>query len=474
MPERRRLIVVSNRGPVAYDRSADGTRVARRGAGGLVTALAPLVSRHDVTWVASAMSQEERRIAGAGAVEETAADGSRYRLHLVGVPEEAYRLYYDVVANPVLWFVQHGLWERLLDPAADLRTPWREGYVAVNEAFAAAVLSELDRDPEAAVLFQDYHLYVAPRLVRERRPAAMLSHFVHIPWVGADAWRVLPEEIVAAIHDGLLANDTVGFHTERWRRAFLDSCGTCLGSTAAAGTLVTACPISVDAAEFEALGRADEVRRRVADLLPRRPERVVLRVDRTDPSKNATRGFEAFGRLLERRPDLRGRVVMLALLHPSRLSIPEYRLYAEELERAAETVNRTFATAEWTPVVIDLRDDFMLSVAAYRDYDVLLVNSVMDGLNLVAKEAPLVNTRDGALVLSRTTGAFDELEPWVVPCDPLDVDDQAAALERALELPAETRRRHAEAIRRHVAANDLDRWASAQLEALDRASTMRT
>jgi trehalose 6-phosphate synthase len=470
---RRRLIVVSNRGPVAYGRGEDGGRVARRGAGGLVTALAPLVSRHDVTWIASAMSEEERDLAAAGPVVETARDGSRYRLRLVRVPGPAYRLFYDVFANPVLWFVQHGLWGRMLDPAADLSGPWRDGYGVVNRAFADVVVEELDRDPDAAVLFQDYHLYLAPRLVRDRRPDALLAHFVHIPWVGPEDWRVLPGEIVRAIHDGLLANDTVGFHTERWRAAFLASSEAFLGPGATERALVTACPISVDAAEFEELGGRADVRRRVGELMPRRPERLVLRVDRTDPAKNVTRGFEAFGLLLERRPDLSGRVGMLALLHPSRLSIPEYRAYADELERAARAVNERFRTPDWAPITIDLRDDFLLSVAAYRDYDVLLVNSVLDGLNLVAKEAPLVNARDGVLVLSRTTGAFEELREWVVPCDPLDLGDQAGALERALELAPDTRRRWLAAIRDQVETHDLDRWTEAQLEALDRASTMR-
>ena len=474
MPVRRRLIVVSNRGPVAYGRDEHGTLVARRGAGGLVTALAPLVSRHDVTWIASAMSDEEREFGAAGPVEERAPDGSRYRLRLVDVEPEAYRLYYDVVANPALWFVQHGLWGWMLEPDADLTRPWREGYETVNEAFARAVIAEIDRDPGAAVLFQDYHLYRAPRLVREQRPDAVLSHFVHIPWVGAEDWEVLPGEIVRSIHDGLLANDTIGFHTERWRAAFLASCAAWLdGGRGGREPLVTACPISVDAREFGALAERADVRARAADLLPSRPERLIVRVDRTDPAKNGIRGFRAFGLLLERRPDLRGRVTMLALLYPSRLAIPEYAAYADGLEAAARAVNDVFASPDWTPVVLDLRDDFLLSVAAYRDYDVLLVNSVKDGLNLVAKEAPLVNARDGVLVLSREAGAFDELSDWVVPVDPLDVDDQARALERALELPVETRRSWLASIRARVRAHDLDAWTAAQLAGLDRASTMR-
>jgi trehalose 6-phosphate synthase len=473
MARRRRLIVVSNRGPVTYGRDENGEPAVRRGAGGLVTALSPLVSRHEVTWIASAMSPDERELAASGPVEETALDGSRYRLRLVAPDPEAYRLYYDVIANPVLWFVQHGLWDWMVEPDADLTVPWRDGYVAVNRVFAEAVVDELDRDPGAAVFFQDYHLYVAPRLVRDRRPDALLSHFVHIPWVGSAAWAVLPPEIVRAIHDGLTANDVVGFHTERWRAAFAESCASCVGGRAAGGPLVTVCPISVDADEFEELGGREDVRQRADDLFLSRPERVILRVDRTDPAKNAIRGFRAFGRLLERRPDLCGRVGMLALLHPSRLSIPEYAAYAAELERTAAAVNGAFATAAWTPVTLDLRDDFLLSVAAYRDYDVLLVNSIKDGLNLVAKEAPLVNARDGVLVLSRETGAFDELEHWVVPVDPLDVENQADALEHALELPLHVRRSWLTAIRAQVHEHDLDSWVAAQLEALDRASTMR-
>ncbi len=220
MSERRKLIVVSNRGPIAYARE-DGERVARRGAGGLVTALAPLVSHHDVTWIASALSEEDRAVAAEGPLEETASDGSRYRLRLVAHPPEAYDLYYNVVANPTLWFLQHGLWARKHDPGADLSHAWENGYLAVNRGFADAVVEELGRHPGAAVFFHDYHLYAAPRLVRLRCPEAALAHFIHVPWVEAGDWAVLAPAIVRTIHAGLLANDVVGFHTERWRQAFL-------------------------------------------------------------------------------------------------------------------------------------------------------------------------------------------------------------------------------------------------------------
>jgi trehalose 6-phosphate synthase len=464
---RRKLIVVSNRGPVGFDLDRDGNRVERRGAGGLVTALRPLVARHEVTWVASATGAEERRIAAAGAIETAMREGWRYRLRLVAHEPAAYDLFYNVVANPVLWFVQHGLWELKHRPDAELSRPWRDGYEAVNAGFAEAVADELERTPDAAVFFHDYHLYLAPRLVRERRPEALLSHFVHIPWPEPPAWRVLPDPFVRAIHEGLLANDVVGFHTDRWRRRFLASCREF--GLAVDESRVTARPISVDAAEFDALARSEPVLERERALVAGRPERLVLRVDRTDPSKNVVRGLRAFGLLLDRRPDLVRRVRMLALLDPSRQTIPEYVDYRAAIEREAAAVE------ERHPGALHLRiaDDFPGSVAAYKQFDVLLVNAVADGLNLVSKEAPLVNVRDGVVVLSENAGSIEELREWVLPVDPLDLEAQVVALEHALELSAVERARRATAIAGHVRAHDLSEWAAGQLSDLERASTMR-
>src|SRR3954453_1273870 len=228
MPRRRKLIVVSNRGPVTYARNADGERVARRGGGGLVTALRSLVELHDVTWIASGMSDEDRAVAvdsGGGAIEEESRDGSPFRLRLLAHDETAYDWLYNVISNPMLWFLQHSLWELAYTPAIDiaLKHAWTDGYVRVNESFAAAVLEELEADPETPVFFHDYHLYLAPRFVRARAPDALLAHFVHIPWPQPDYWHVLPDELRRSIHDGLLANDVIGFHANRWRINFLRS-----------------------------------------------------------------------------------------------------------------------------------------------------------------------------------------------------------------------------------------------------------
>ena len=477
---RRAILVVANRGPVTYERDASGERIARRGGGGLVTALGGLLAHHDVTWIASTLSDEDRALAGE-AFDETSRDGSPYRMRFVAHDPRAYDLYYNVFANPTLWFLQHYLWglgeAPDLDPA--LHDAWDRGYVAVNEAFADATLAELERQPGAAVLFHDYHLYLAPALVRAARPDVPTSHFVHIPWPEPDYWHALPESMRRAVHEGLLANDVVGFHTVRWRRAFLACCETLLGAHVdgevvthrGRRTHVTAHPIGIDAEEFDRLVDDSAVRERERDLLERRPEQLVLRVDRTDPSKNVVRGFRAFGLLLERHPELHGRVGMLALLTPSRQDIPQYADYVRAVEESVRDVNERFGRDGWTPVLLDVADDFARSVAGYRQFDVLLVNPVFDGLNLVAKEAMLVNARDGVLVLSENSGAYEELADWAVGVSPLDISGQADALYAALTMPAEERRTRGEAIREHVRRHDIREWIAAQLDDLD-ASTI--
>lgn len=466
MATRPPLVVVSNRGPIGLRRDARGELVTTRGGGGLVTALRPIVDRHDVTWVASAMNDVEREIGAAGPRDERSAAGTPFRLRLVAHLPETYRRFYGVMANPVLWFVQHGLWDLKRDPDADLTRPW-QAYSEANRAVARVAIEELDRVPDARLFVHDYHLYLVPQLVRSVRPDVRIAHFVHVPWVDPGAWAALPDPIVREIHEGLLACDSVGFHTERWRAAFVESCEAVLGRGDEAESRSHANPVAVDAEEFRALGRSPEVRERREALQADRPELLVVRVDRVDPSKNAVRGFEAFERLLAAEPGLHGRIALLALLDPSREEIPEYVDYRVAIETAVERVNRRFGREGWRPVRLQVRDDFPSSIAAYGEYDVLLVNPVMDGLNLVAKEAPLVNDRDGVLVLSRTAGAFEELGEWAVAVDPLDVDDQAAALGRALALTPAERRARVEAIRARVSSRDVDAWAERELAELE-------
>jgi trehalose 6-phosphate synthase len=481
MAPRRKLIVVANRGPVSYARSPEGERIVKRGGGGLVTALRGLVTQHDVTWIGSAITDEDRRVAaeqGGEAFPETWADGSPYRLRLIEHERTVYDRYYNVVANPTLWFVQHRLWNLAYTPEFDLalHEAWSNGYVRANETFADAVVSELEREPDATVFFHDYHLYLAPAFVRERVADAVLAHFVHIPWPESDAWSVLPAELRRAVHEGLLANDVVGFHTARWRRNFVRSCCDLLAAEAegehvlhhGTKTLVTAHPISIDPGEFDALVDDPAVLEQEALIVERRPEFLVLRVDRTDLSKNVLRGFRAFGLFLDLHPELHGRVTLLALLDPSRQDVPEYTEYLAAIHREARAVNDRYETDAWLPVDVQVADNFPQSVAAYKQYDALLVNPVFDGLNLVSKEAPLVNARNGVLILSENAGSHEELGEWAISVNPFDILGQAEAIHRALTMAVEERRRRLEAIRAYVRAHDLSAWVAAQLADVDR------
>jgi trehalose 6-phosphate synthase len=449
---------------VSYGRDAGGERTVSRGGGGLATALRGLVEQHDVTWIANAMTDEDRVVAG---------EDQRGTI-LIAQDRDAYARFYNVIANPTLWFVQHMLWDLARTPDWDdaRHDAWTNGYVPVNVRMARATLAELDRDPSAAVFFHDYHLYLAPAFVRRERPDALLAHFVHIPWPEADAWTVLPPTIRHDVLTGLLANDVVGFHTHRWQRSFVRSCVDVLGATVDGDmveydgrrTLVTSHPIGIAPSELDELKQDENVLAREREIEASRPEQLVLRVDRTDPSKNVVRGLRAFGLMLDRHPDLRGRVRMLALLDPSRQDIPEYVDYVAAVEREARSLGNA----------VDLRvgDDFARSVAAYKQFDVLLVNAVFDGLNLVSKEGPYVNERDGVLVLSENAGAHEELGEWALSVNPFDVSAQADAIHEALTMSATERRRRAEAIRAHVRAHDVGAWGDTQLADLDRVRSL--
>jgi trehalose 6-phosphate synthase len=483
MSERRKLIVVSNRGPLFFGRE-NGERVCRRGGGGLVTALRGLIAHHDVTWIASAMSDEDRLVAGERGHEpiEEERNGVTYWLRLVAHDQLAYDRYYNAVSNGTFWFIQHYLWGLASTPDIEpwFRTAWTHGYQRVNRTFADVVVEELDRNPEAEVFIHDYHLYLLPGFVRELRPHARIAQFIHIPWAQADYWHVLPEDVRRAVHEGVLANDVVAFHTDRWRLNFIQACTSitdavydenegCLVHNGRR-TYVHTRPIGIDPAEFDALKLHPAVLEEEKGIVAKRPELLIVRVDRTDPSKNVVRGFRAFALMFQRYPDLAGRVGMLALLDPSRQDLASYSEYLVAIQREARALNERFGTDRWQPIDLRVGDNFHQAIAAYKQFDVLLVNPIFDGMNLVAKEAPFVNDRDGVVVLSENAGAHEGIGEWTLTINPCDIEGQAEALHEALSMPLEERRRRCGAITDYVRRNDVEKWSNDQLDDLDRLS----
>ncbi|HEX2507419.1 MAG TPA: trehalose-6-phosphate synthase, partial [Miltoncostaeaceae bacterium] len=373
-----------------------------------------------------------------------------------------------------LWFIQHYLWD--LSNAPDVRLEekdaWENGYLAANAAFAEAVNEELASDPDRVVMLHDYHLYTAPEGIRAEHPHAFLHFFVHIPWSQPDYWRILPPDVREAILRGLLANDIIAFHTRRYARNFLLCCEDLLDLAVDYERLqvrwegrevwVRHYPISVNAPMFEELAGSPEVAEEEGPMLRRRRQYLIVRVDRTDLSKNTLRGFKAFDVFLDRHPEFHEDITFFALLQPSRQDVDEYVEYLSKIEDVVSHINTKHGNTDWMPIDLRIESNIHRAVAAYKHYDVLLVNPIFDGMNLIAKEAPLVNERDGVMILSENAGAHEELGSFAISINPFDVDDQADALHRALVMPADERADRIREIKRIVRENDVGKWLSAQ------------
>lgn len=450
------VVIVSNRGPVSFKRDGDGSLVATRGAGGLVSSLGPAVAGTGATWISTAVSDADREAAAKGTVE---AEG--FRLRSLAVDLDLYKQYYDVVANATLWFMHHNLFDLPRRPRIDTR--WRrawQGFSAVNCSFAEAVAEEAGEG--ATVLVHDYHLPLVGGLLSSLRPDVRAVHFNHIPFCDPTGLGVLPDDVALALLEGLAGHTACGFQSRRWAASF-ESCCRARGVTAPPSFVAPAGTSEEDitsVADSPACGvelaRLDE---QVGD------RSLVVRVDRIELSKNLLRGFLAFEELLLADPALRERVVFAAFVYPSRIQLADYLAYRSEVEGLVERINNRWATSSWTPILLDTSDSFVRSVAALRRYDVLLVNPVRDGLNLVAKEGAIVNQRQGAVVLSREAGVWDEVGEACLGINPFDLVGTAEALATGLAMTAEERGERAARLRALAVKGTPSGWLQLQLDA---------
>lgn len=480
-----------------------------------MTALADLGRHAPITWVAAALTTgdtqaapalkalaEARRpgagretapgrrrrgpakalLARVGALVEQAMPGQDLALVYVPLSEEVFHPHYRVISNPFLWFIQHKMYAPPYGPNIDraLIEAWRGGYRVANQRLAEAAVGAAVGVERPVFLIQDYHLYLAAPTIRALRPDATLLHFNHIPWPATGDWRLLPQSMRREICEGLLANDVVGLQTDRYASNFLDSAANFVrearvdreGRTVRwrdRRIRVSTYPISVDPDGLERFAASDEVQRRV-DRLKERLKRVddpvlIVRADRIEPSKNTLRGFLAFEALLEDRPELRSRVRFLAIQAPTRTEIPEYAAYANAVREVVARVNG-LAEPDDQPIWISDGSDYAMAIAALRLADVVLVNPLIDGMNLVAKEAVLVGERDPVLVLSETAGAAEQLSGDALSVAPGDLVGTAAMLDRALRMPPDERRARIKRLRAVVREQDLDWWLRRQLRDL--------
>jgi trehalose 6-phosphate synthase len=471
------IVIVANRGPndFVWDGEAWVTRTA---AGGLVSMLTPLARRASVAWYCCVSEPPDAQQARQG-LFTTAADQTDPRLHVVPVPLPAatYHAYYGQISNEVLWMLQHhvigsGGFE-YLDIAH--HHAWGR-YLEANARLAQAIVRS--GPPPRAVLIQDYHLYPLPGLLRGTFPDTPILHFTHIPFPDASMLRLIPEAWRHTILRGMLGADVVGLQTPRDVRSFLSCCAEFLDVAidpaearvclpGGRRVCVRAYPASVEPRALRRTMRSAGVAAARQRLDAEVGEMTIIRVDRLDPSKNQQVGFLAFERLLELRPDLRARVRFLAFLVPSRTDLSVYRSYRDAVYRTIDDINARYAEAcGGPPIRVFYTNDREQALAAMERCDVLLINSLQDGMNLVAKEWAVVSEQPGVLVVSETAGVASAAADCALLISPLDVEGTARAMADALDMP------QAERVARHVRFSDRVRewtardWLNAQLSDL--------
>jgi len=489
------VLVASNRGPISFQFAADGSLTGQRGGGGMIagvtSGLAAVAPQADVTWICAALSDADRAVARQP--DTGTGDPGGVPVRMLDIPPDIFDRAYNNVANSTLWFVHHLLFDTTNQPQFGLAfAPDWESYLAYNEAFADALAEEAGPGRSAGgvrMLVQDYHLSLVPRMLRERLDGAArdirIAHFWHIPWAPPDYYRILPLEVGRALLDGILGADHAGFHAVRWAAAFLDCCAAILGAevdrTGGAGiagtvgrvryrghvTEVAVHPMGVDADALRARARAADVRAHISTLEQAAGGRkLIVRVDRTELSKNIVRGLAAYRELLATRPQWRGRVIHLAFAYPSRSAVPEYRAYTERVRRLAREITEEFGTADWNPMILEVKDDYPRSLAACALADVLVVNPIRDGMNLVAQEGPVLSERGCALVLSREAGAAATLAADALLVNPYDISETADALHQALAMTDAERQRRSAAIAATATTFRPARWLGDQLACL--------
>lgn len=480
--QQRQLIIAANRGPATITKADDGSIQFQRSGGGLVTALIGLVQNVDAVWIASASNETEKQ--WKSGIVPLAESESSIRVEFITPGEQAYDWYYNHISNPLLWFLQHSMWDFVSAPTIDQTTwrAWDEGYVVVNELFAKKIVRKINASKRRSLVFlQDYHLYLAPRFIRDyanNSEKYTLTHFIHIPWPGSEDWGIIPKPMRRSILKGLCAVDLLGFQTREDSLNFIRTVESHLPNSHVnyrSGrvwfnnhiTHVRDFPISIDVDALKTLAESESVqeyRRQFDEMLA--DYQVIVRIDRTEPSKNIVRGFRAFEELLELYPEHIGKVVFLAVLVPSRLKVEEYQNYLDDLMAAAGRVNARFGTSGWEPIRVLIGEDYPRAIAALQIYDVLLVNSIADGMNLVAKEGPIVNQRHGVVLLSERVGAQQQLESGATIISPCDIYNTARAIHEALVLPDEERKIRAKRLHDLVEEADVNDWFCQQLRSI--------
>jgi trehalose 6-phosphate synthase len=486
------VIVASNRGPVEFRRAQDGNIKAYRGAGGVVTAMSTALVATDAVWISTARTREDAYMARTSPQRHIAMppENPQYWVRYIVPQKEDYRQYYNVISNSLLWYLQHYLFDVVRNPVIDdaVHDAWNNGYRKVNRLFADEIIREIRYNEKTPLIFlQDYHLYLCAQYIRRKEPDVLIHHFTHSPWIQPDYLRFLPQPMRRELLQGMLANDVLGFHTHHYANNFLQCCREGEAVRVAVDTkrrvvnhsgrdtFIRHYPISIDHDALDKIAMRPEVsehRDRLRNLAGER--KLLVRVDRVELSKNIIRGLLSYEHFLRHHPQWHNKVVFANLLYLSRQDLKEYRDLKREIEELAHAINREFGHLNWDPVHLEIEDDYPRSVAGLMEFDALLVNPVVDGMNLVAKEGAVLNTRDGLIILSVGAGAYQEMRGTVLAINPLDIADTAEAIRKALEAKERKRKTQAKSAREVVEANTSFKWFLQQMRALRRVEKQRS
>ncbi len=469
--DRRSLMLASNRGPIQYFRDDDGEIKEKRGAGGLITALMSVLKATGTIWFAATLGNEDRIKAKNSPLIGIPEDEPEYYLRLIDLEEDTFNRYYNDISNSILWFLQHYLFDPIYTPVFDpsLSESWEKGYKFVNEQFSKAILDACIDESDPLILIQDYHLYLVAKNIRIKKPSALIFHFIHIPWCSPDYMRLLPDYMRSDILNSLMCCDIIGLHNSRYVKNILQCFDEFLDvkvdydkDEVFDGNRVVkvgAYPISIDVDDLLDFSRSDIVKDAEKKFLNKKGDlSAIVRVDRAELSKNIVRGFEAYSLLLERYPEWLEKVKFFAYTYPSRTEIPAYEDYTDRIRKIVSDINQRFGTNSWQPIELEMTDDFPRSVASMKNFDVMLTNPIFDGMNLVAKEAAVLNKTNGIIILSENAGAIDELKKGVIPVNPFDIESTSTALHESLQMGANEREAMSKHLKHVVSENNISKW----------------
>ena len=478
----KNLIVVSNRGPVEFHKKNSKVEM-KRGAGGLVSTLLPIMETLNGVWIASAMTPGDVEVAKRFPDNKVPIpeEDPQFWVPFVVVDQRRYECYYSVISNPLLWFVQHYMWNSPYTPTIDdkIHKSWEQGYRYMNQKFAEKVLKESKKnEKEPLIMLQDYHLYLCPTYIRKKLKDTFLSQFIHIPWPQSEYFSIIPEYMRKEIIEGLLSNNLLGFHLPRYVTNFMQTCEEYTDEVDyengiiwhnGQATHVKSYPISVDYEGIKELAHSPGVLEKEKLIKEIKGDYFLFyRTDRIDLSKNIIRGFEAYELFLHKYPQYHGKVKFLTTGKPTRQQIREYHTYYYDVIEMIEDINVKYATDDWKPIEWIFKADYNLVVAAFKNYDCLIVNPIADGMNIVPKESSVVNECQGSVILSEKAGCFEELKEHVLAVNPYDISQTAEAYHQAIQMSEKERHGRLDNLKDIVARRTIYHWISEQFEDIEK------